>query len=898
MPINLKSIIEDESAIKSGRFSGAIFLTYTLNLAFFEQIIIPALEQAGCSNVVIIADPDGYNDALERGLKNISYAGLRYLNTPFPRKGYGVQHIKLLLMFGPERGRLLIGSGNLTLHGYSKNLEIFSHFEFDKNNPEPESQLAFYEAWNLLSQMIKNEVFSDTTVNHINAISENIDWLNYHPADLLEFQIWHNYEHSIWSQFMNWRERAGLSGDTTKTLRVFSPYYDSDCGMLIKFQENLLPSQVDLYFSQKNTTLDGSKLQENWPEGLPIPNLFDIMETQENISQRLLHAKIVVGIEDSGSWCISGSANMTRAALARTYHDGSNLEMVNFHWSSDPTAFDYLLEKPGIITPIDVNALLPTRENDVSEKPQRVFQNSITLTELTCQNDQLTGQLSSIPEGARKEGQIHFLRSDERMEIEISQDLRFLLPYKAEGGSCEAALIKGDGFESLPRWIDFPSRLQEYGARPYQARIQTKIDTVFGAESLLHELMDYLWGRASNKHNDNSWGKRPIRYEPHKKQSSIEDKPIPEVDEFIVPERDATGRILVDPYTQNPYDQSTYSLRNLLSLALIRLTQPSSTPTEHLSEDDANSSEKRESPDKDEQELQAKARQRLCGYLVNYCERYAQRLCDSDFIGQISPIFLLENHLTLSRVLSEFLTHVEEFSTEIFTHCYWKIWAPLVWPSIIGMESKSSWELLSENHLVDDFISAWNQLNVSGNLVVMTSQAFDEPPPWSTGLSKPELTAEYLAISKLISIFKEKIGIKKWDETVITKLGINQIQWDESKRIFKKIANYKTPIKERLTPLLVWIKLTDQGQKIPLSLIELIKNNGLVDELESYNQRPRPVYAIDTNPDEDGEIYCSHCFGAITSKSINAIQNGKLVLCSINADAWLYKEEELPPNIS
>lgn len=64
MPINLKSIIEDESAIKSGRFSGAIFLTYTLNLAFFEQIIIPALEQAGCSNVVIIADPDGYNDAL------------------------------------------------------------------------------------------------------------------------------------------------------------------------------------------------------------------------------------------------------------------------------------------------------------------------------------------------------------------------------------------------------------------------------------------------------------------------------------------------------------------------------------------------------------------------------------------------------------------------------------------------------------------------------------------------------------------------------------------------------------------------------------------------------------------------------------------------------------------
>ncbi|NMC46195.1 MAG: hypothetical protein GYA52_05120, partial [Chloroflexi bacterium] len=52
MPINLKSFIEDESAVKTGGFSGAVFLTYTLNLGFFEQIIAPALERAGCSNVL------------------------------------------------------------------------------------------------------------------------------------------------------------------------------------------------------------------------------------------------------------------------------------------------------------------------------------------------------------------------------------------------------------------------------------------------------------------------------------------------------------------------------------------------------------------------------------------------------------------------------------------------------------------------------------------------------------------------------------------------------------------------------------------------------------------------------------------------------------------------------
>ena len=46
MSINLREIIENDSAIKSRGFTGAVFLTYTLNLGFFEQIVAPALERA------------------------------------------------------------------------------------------------------------------------------------------------------------------------------------------------------------------------------------------------------------------------------------------------------------------------------------------------------------------------------------------------------------------------------------------------------------------------------------------------------------------------------------------------------------------------------------------------------------------------------------------------------------------------------------------------------------------------------------------------------------------------------------------------------------------------------------------------------------------------------------
>src|SRR5688572_5224771 len=131
MAIDLLNVIRDDSAVKSDGFTGAIFLTYSLNLTFFEQLLAPALDQAGCANVLILTDPDGYQQALEMGASSIQTAGLRYVCTPLLRKGTGIQHAKMLFMAGPNRGRLLIGSGNLTFHGFGRNLEIYSRFDYD-----------------------------------------------------------------------------------------------------------------------------------------------------------------------------------------------------------------------------------------------------------------------------------------------------------------------------------------------------------------------------------------------------------------------------------------------------------------------------------------------------------------------------------------------------------------------------------------------------------------------------------------------------------------------------------------------------------------------------------------------------------------------------------------------
>jgi hypothetical protein len=189
MAVDLRSVISDDRAIKTGGFSGAIFLSYSLNLAFYEQIIAPALDQAGCSNALILVDPDGYNAALEMGAKRIGGAGLRYVVTPIIRRRGGIQHVKLLLMAGPRYGRLLVGSGNLTLHGFSRNLELFSHFEFIYGESSEHERYPFAQAWGLVERLELEGQLPTTAQTQITALRENAPWMSSDSREPAEFRL-------------------------------------------------------------------------------------------------------------------------------------------------------------------------------------------------------------------------------------------------------------------------------------------------------------------------------------------------------------------------------------------------------------------------------------------------------------------------------------------------------------------------------------------------------------------------------------------------------------------------------------------------------------------------------------------------------------------------------------
>lgn len=895
---NLKAIIEEGSANKAGGFTGAVFLTFTLDLGFFEQIILPALERAGCSNVLIITDPDGYVEAIERGMKKVSFAGLRYVCTPLPRKTMGVQHAKMLIMVGQNRGRLLIGSGNLTYFGFSRNVEVYSHFEYDKSDPKVESQLALSSAWRLIKRFSNDQLLPSTAQTHLDVISEKADWLSYDSPERKDFQIWDNYENSIWSQFLEWRDDIGLKGNSCKELKIFSPYYDQNVGMLRKVQDQLLPDQLKLYLSKDNTTFNNQAVLNSAIEGRIQPVVFDTHGLSKKQAKRLLHAKLIVGVEETCSWCIAGSANMTIPALDKSWVNGANLELVVFRWSHEQVTFDYLLDESLSIEEINADSILFSNNSNFSEEPKKVFQGSIFIDELVIKNKTIEGQLNYWPSNESKKVDLFFLKSGERILVELDENFSFKSHYEKEISDCEAVKIIGKNNVSFPRWIDVPEILRAYGSRSYRANIEGKLDSISGVETLFHELLDFLFDRVSPENISKNIELRRSSKRSGKgnDNNSKSQESVPADAVFIVPETDESGNYIIDKYTQHHYETNIHSLRDLLSIVLLKLTDPPQLSSEIKIDENGKDDE----GDVDENENyiqdQINARKRLCAFLIGYCKRYSQKLCQNDFIEIIPPVLLLDNHLTLSRVLLEFKDLVEEFSQSDLEKCYWLMWAPFFWPDIIDIEGTPTLDIYKGIDKYQEFISSWNELNVSIFFKAVTSTVFGQPPSWSFGLHAKDKVIKFLTLNKLVNLYNSNFDIEFDDANNQYSIGLSHIDWDICVNYYQKISSYLPPAKERLLPIINWVHNQDDPVLMKKCLLEINQNN-LQKEFEAYRNNPKEIRQVLTEPDDERNVYCSRCFASLREKSVSDINKGKLVLCSTNSDVWLYKGEKIPEKI-
>lgn len=906
MAIDLLNVIREDSAIKSGGFTGAIFLTYTLNLNFFEQIVAPALDQAGCSNVLILADPDGYQQALEIGVKSIGGVGLRYVCSPIMRKGYGIQHAKLLFMAGPNRGRLLVGSGNLTFPGYGRNLELYSHFEYDALDVAASSG-PFYEVWQLIHNIANDGGLSSSAQQQIKTIQENVTWLN-NPPQSSESVVWHNYDHSLLEQLIEWRKNHSFA-KPAKRVYAISPYYDEHMAALKHLAINLSPTQLQIHLDPSLTNLEGKNAAKEWHGISPKLTVKAIGPGEEQNSHRHVHAKAILGQELNGSWCITGSANLSHAALLTSWKNGGNLELVTFHWSEDPKAFDYLLKVETIRTwSIDLLNITGTE----TEPSERVISQSteVFLTDLSLQGEKLSGKLSDPLPMEIKGIKLHLQRRNLDVSISFNDETSFVAHVGDPLDEAECARIEGENFSTPYRWIDQPAVLARFGSRTYQVRIKGKLETLLGTEKLFQELMNFLWARVEIDDDPEDVESRLRRSSLRKKSQpdEPEDEHVPPGPEAFITEEQLIHSLHSRIDLHHPYDRSLLSLRDLLSLVLLRLTT-----TTQLTDIDASDESEEQDQEKQakKEEIQSNILERLRSYLISYCNRYANRLVDVEFVRNVPPEILFQNHYTLGRVLLEFSNKASQvFTNEDLAKCFWLIWAPLAWPEIVGNKGLPTFRTLIKYFELQRIQEAWQRMGLPNLAKIMVSETLRQPPNWETGLRYSNQAETFLVANAWIKRIKQLLGVNAFSshlQDYVEAYGVPNISSLSSPSPisesylthvltnFSKIESYRPPIEEKYS---LFFELEKILQKNPIDenarkiLISEINQQGFSVECQSFLANPKPIYGVTV--DEEGELYCPRCGAEMTKNSQGELIRGRMVLCQNSKDTWIYLRPRMP----
>jgi hypothetical protein len=907
--INVLQVLDTAEKLR-----GAVILTYTLNLNFFEQLVKPRLDRMGCSNVVILVDRHGYDDALANQARSLSDVGTQYVCAPLLGSGAGVQHAKLILLVGPRGGRLLIGSGNLTFHGYGRNLELFCDLALDAEgqSPPPETLYPFTAVWGLLKRFQQNGDLSSAAEERLRVIQESAPWLSGAVQTPVDFQLWHNFEQSLYSRL----EKQ----DPVDELQIIAPFINQDTiGALV---DKLKPERLVVGVDALTPNLDGTALTarcQRWGCELELRALGG------EGGARLLHAKALVGVGDQGAWCVTGSANCTPPALLKSWANGGNLELVVWQRSPDPHAFRGLWHDEQVIVtsrePASV-CLSPGTSPDV-DADEMPF--PIRLLELRYEDGLLQGRFQrrvTLP--ASTDWSLELLRRRETLPITPDRAGSFVARLEKQLTGIEAArlVLVSDGAimgYSPYHWIDQPAELARYGRRSYYRRVRDSLQTFDGAGKLFEELLNYLWERvdprAIQKETEerHKAARRARRDRQPDDQNDKGSEPPPPPEKFIVTEEelsDAIGRRIKD---YAPYDRSTLSLRDLLSLALLKLTVETEPAVADVGDADGRDQDADANREEEREAQRRGVLEQLRNYLLGYCRRYARRLVDPSFVRRVGPELLFQNHCTLCRVLLEFADKFEDhiFSRDHLRDCVVRIFCGLFWPQAMGLDGPGAWDILmASGYDATTLQRHWSESGLPPLIVALITKAWDEIPAWRRLLFDEGMTQTFMLGQALINHVEQRLVPGFWRE--LDDQSVNeQMLWgfrrapdltdDESQPYllgdavarFDRLALFRTPVEEKYADLFSWSNFRRQYQDHTPEAQELlsqVQRQGYVAELNLLKSRPPTTEICALEGDFE---YCPRCYIGLPRRVLRNLTRGELALCPNCGQAVLYWKPKL-----
>ncbi|MGC4870252.1 hypothetical protein ACLQ3B_32955 [Micromonospora sp. DT53] len=293
----------------------ALFCTFNADLGFFERAVLGVTQATG-ARVTVVGDlrmskPD------PRAARN---AGTRYVHgLAVPPTAGRAFHPKLTVIVGPARALVAIGSGNLSVGGWHLNAETWTIAAADRDR----CPRLVVDAAEWLRSVARLCAISPPAADAMGRTAAALEALSGGHFIDTGHRLVHTSKAPIIDQ---------LPATPVECLRLYAPFHDARAEAIQELALRLAPARVTLAVQSGHRTV----VQ---PEAIArvIGDLGIDLEVVEDRHRSYRHGKLVEAVGyDGACWTLTGSPNLSSAALLKPVADGGNVELAVLARPSTP----------------------------------------------------------------------------------------------------------------------------------------------------------------------------------------------------------------------------------------------------------------------------------------------------------------------------------------------------------------------------------------------------------------------------------------------------------------------------------------------------------------------------------------------------------------------------------
>lgn len=302
------STVQPIAELFSGATTALWATTYNVDLSLVSEFLLNRLGEPPL-NVVVLADHHRLSSSLAR-VPAERVDTLTTVNRRWLVRGVSAGaafHPKTYLQVTYGRTKLLVGSGNLSTHGLDEGHEVFT--VLTSGTQVGEAALTTWRTW-----MRRLVALSGDTVlaGRFRDLEERLSI----PASesAITSPLLHNLDEPIADQFRN-----RLPPGPVDELWLTAPFFDRDAAAVGVLLGALEPKRVRLFVTTSNSVHGPSLVSR-------LRDSASDVSVAAYVPDAFVHAKLVGVIVGPDAFVLSGSANLSRAALTMTPPSG-NVEM-------------------------------------------------------------------------------------------------------------------------------------------------------------------------------------------------------------------------------------------------------------------------------------------------------------------------------------------------------------------------------------------------------------------------------------------------------------------------------------------------------------------------------------------------------------------------------------------